>query len=658
SGSAETSAGTPSRNAKPAEHRVSHLPRRRMRSKRALPQSAGSTASATAGTPGAAAARPAPRRGTAGGSCRRSTTRTTPAPRRSSGSRGTWRGSSGRGAWGADAGRTSPRAGRRGSEPPHPPRGTIEDSKHTAEDAKHWDGLAAELWEAAGPAACDEASAISSRTSASEGSAGLLDRAFARRRRFGRSASGDGGSAGSLRSPRGERPGAKAGGELIGDKPEAATVPVVTPDRQPGKQAENRDGSVSSRRGPTCLRSGKVEMRCFRQTSEGRRQYAVPLLLQLWDVPLADDFDSSDEEDPIREKAANGDSAGEIAGMFRFAQHVTLCPDPAGGADLDGLVSDLASLIDETAPDRVHNLNDSAADDESSDGTERDLAADEAADLSLGHALQCALNLAAAETDCRLPVFGVWRPNGPSLLGESRRPDGRDEFHDSLEHGDGEGPEPPALVALRPPAVCGRLRADGGHALSCALHALPVGPAPRHLSTVNGLSRALVGRCGGGGIWGRDSPRRASRGRGTSTRGGATTAAGRGAIRRPVNLRDRIPRKMKTALWRSTVSGAGRRPSRYFVRRRRRRSSSRTSGALSRARCFRYGPPSRGARTVQRQQRRRRASRDHAGPPPQDPLGRTVLAVQAPRRRAGVPDGTPRPPLPVGLVRRVGALRP
>ncbi|EJK44793.1 hypothetical protein THAOC_36637, partial [Thalassiosira oceanica] len=39
--------------------------------------------------------------------------------------------------------------------------------------------------------------------------------------------------------------------------------------------------------------------------------------------------------------------------------------------------------------------------------------------------------------------------------------------------GDGDGPEPPALVALRPPAVCGRLRANNEDALSCALHALP-----------------------------------------------------------------------------------------------------------------------------------------------------------------------------------------
>ncbi|EJK44553.1 hypothetical protein THAOC_36899, partial [Thalassiosira oceanica] len=50
-------------------------------------------------------------------------------------------------------------------------------------------------------------------------------------------------------------------------------------------------------------------------------------------------------------------------------------------------------------------------------------------------------------------------------------------------------------------------------------------------------------------------------------------------------------------------------------------------------------------RREQQQQRRQRwrASRDNAGPTPQDPLGWTLLAVEAPRRRAGVPVGPPRP---------------
>ena len=131
-------------------------------------------------------------------------------------------------------------------------------------------------------------------------------------------------------------------------------------------------------------------MRCFRQTPEGRRQYAVPLLLQLWDVPLDDNCNGNAKDDDLQ-MMANGDSAGEIAGMFRFAQHVTLCPDPAGGADLDDLSSDLASLIDETAPNRVHRLNDAVDGESSSDGgTEHDLAVDSAVavDLSLGRALQ------------------------------------------------------------------------------------------------------------------------------------------------------------------------------------------------------------------------------------------------------------------------------
>ena len=84
----------------------------------------------------------------------------------------------------------------------------------------------------------------------------------------------------------------------------------------------------------------------------------MPLaLLQLWDVPLDEMAEGSADDDSSGVGAANGDSAKEIAGMFRFSQHVTLCPDPAGGADLDDLSSDLASLIDETAPNGVHRLN-------------------------------------------------------------------------------------------------------------------------------------------------------------------------------------------------------------------------------------------------------------------------------------------------------------
>ena len=161
--------------------------------------------------------------------------------------------------------------------------------------------------------------------------------------------------------------------------------------------------------------------------TEGRRQYALPLLLQLWDVPLDEMTDGNADEDSSGVVAANCESAREIAGMFRFAQHVTLCPDPAGGADLDDLSCDLASLIDETAPNGVHRSNSESSSD---GGTEHDLAVDSAVDLSLGHALQCALNLAAAETaDCRLPVFGVWRRDGSSL--SEQHQDGHEEFHDT-----------------------------------------------------------------------------------------------------------------------------------------------------------------------------------------------------------------------------------
>lgn len=51
-------------------------------------------------------------------------------------------------------------------------------------------------------------------------------------------------------------------------------------------------------------------------------------------------------------------------------------------------------------------------------------------------------------------------------------------------------------VALRPPSVCGHLRANNSETLSFALHALSAEPEPpRHLSTLNGLTRALMERC-------------------------------------------------------------------------------------------------------------------------------------------------------------------
>ena len=172
--------------------------------------------------------------------------------------------------------------------------------------------------------------------------------------------------------------------------------------------------------------------------TEGRRQYALPLLLQLWDVPLDGAGDGNAEDEDLKaEMMANCDSAGEIAGMFRFAQHVTLCPDPAGGADLDDLSCDLASLIDETAPNGAHGAQSTTWQ------STRPWPWTCPSAARYSHAQS-----GRGRDGLPMPVFGVWRRDGPSLAEQHQ--DGHEEFHDSLEHGRGVGRDP---FHLRTPSL-------------------------------------------------------------------------------------------------------------------------------------------------------------------------------------------------------------
>ena len=138
-------------------------------------------------------------------------------------------------------------------------------------------------------------------------------------------------------------------------------------------------------------------------------------------------------------------------------------------ADPDDLSCYLASLIDETAPNGAHRLNNNDV-----WMASRPLMGAQSTTWQSTRPWPWTCPSAARYSHAQsgrgrdglpMPVFGVWRRDGPSLAEQHQ--DGHEEFHDSLEHGRGVGRD----ASLRPPSICGHLRSDNAETLSCALSA-------------------------------------------------------------------------------------------------------------------------------------------------------------------------------------------
>ncbi|KAL7549742.1 hypothetical protein ACHAWF_013009 [Thalassiosira exigua] len=128
---------------------------------------------------------------------------------------------------------------------------------------------------------------------------------------------------------------------------------------------------------------------------------------------------------------------------------------------------------------------------------------------SLAGILQMALNLAASENDCRVPVFGIWgdyrgdggaegrgggsdNPAAPRWI-----PAGLEEdlLHATNHTGGGEGRgDDSGRVLLSSPVLSGTCRSDALRS-SHRAYFVPSGTLPLHLSTLNGLANVLLAQC-------------------------------------------------------------------------------------------------------------------------------------------------------------------
>ncbi|KAL7487685.1 hypothetical protein ACHAW6_013266 [Cyclotella cf. meneghiniana] len=135
---------------------------------------------------------------------------------------------------------------------------------------------------------------------------------------------------------------------------------------------------------------------------------------------------------------------------------------------------------------------------------------------SLTAILQSALNLAASENDCCIPVFGLWGSYGggskdmintePSLFGgtevatpswiptrynyENNTPFNQHASNATKEDGDGRFKR----LLLSSPAITGHCR-QGTFRSTHRLYSIPRKSLPVHLSTLNGLSSVLLAQC-------------------------------------------------------------------------------------------------------------------------------------------------------------------